>query len=250
LLVVVIFWILIDPKFSDTVELGMIDLRLRPHPGLKQSIMDEIHAEWRGRLWLLAALSSLAIMSSMLMLGRLFVGTSGGRSIAAILTATAVVAGWLCLFTQFDRFRDYSIVWRIKKQIPELKSLAQRLNADWPVETVDIPPYGTFQGDEEHPHLLMTPDYEPPPFTEKLGHFVYRQGDTILFEFRPDYDSPFYVEFHQVATAPESFTEEFPEFINRYELDSFEVVDDGIYLSRYRNLTEFRDPELEELLSE
>lgn len=254
LLVVVILWILIDPKFSDAVELAMIDLRLSPDPGFKKSIMDEIHAELRGRLWLLAVLSSLAIMISALMLGRLFVGTSGGRSIAAMLAATAVVAGWLSLFTQFDRFQEYSIVWRIKRQIPELKLLAQRLNADWPVESVEIPPYGAFQGDKEHPNLLMTPDSEPSLFTEKLGHFVYRQDDAILFEFRMNYDNPFYVEFRKNGTEPRSFEEAFPNFVILHQLEEIHALGDGVYLSRYRESTKFEDgyfdPEVEELLTE
>lgn len=254
LLVVVIVWILIDPMFSDAVELTMIDLRLHPHPGFNQSIMDEMHAELRGRSWLLAVFSLLAIMSSALMLGRLFVGTSGGRSIAAMLTASAVVAGWPLLLTQFDRFREYSIAWRIKRQIPELKVLAQRLNADWPVESLEIPPYGAFQGDEEHPNLLMTLDSEPSLFTENLGHFVYRQGDAILFEFGAAYDRPFFVEFRKDGTEPRSFEEAFPNFVTVYQLEETHGLGDGVYLSRYQESTKFEeeylDSEVEKILTE
>lgn len=166
LLAILFVWIFLDVKFPYTLELGMIDLRWSPHPGFKQSIMDEAHAEVRWRLVFLGTISFLAASSTLWMLVRLFIGSSRGRSVSAMLLATALIAAWICLITQYGRLVDSGIKWRIKRQLPELTSLANRLKADWPTEDTEFPPYGLFRVDSETPEVLVTPQDEEQPFPD------------------------------------------------------------------------------------
>jgi hypothetical protein len=250
LLGLTITWILIDPAFPSTVELSLIDLRLQEHPGLKQSIMDEVHDELRWRMWMLGIISCLVVLSSALIVLRLTAGSPADRSIAAMLMVTSLVAAWLCLYTQYNWLAEYAIEWRIKRQIPQLKLLAERLATNWPNEDIEIEGFGKFGFDPQSPNILMALDEDSQPFVEKLGHFVRNHEGVVIFEFAESHDKPFFVEFHQPESEPRSFQEAFPNFINKYHLVETESVANGVFLSRYSQTTQFFDEELQKLFDE
>ena len=250
-LVLVVFSVLmvIDRLFLGAILLTSVDLGLSSYPDIDQAARDEVDVVIGVRRWLVVALGLLAIVSSAVMLGRLFIGISGRSSKAAMLTASAVVAGWLGFLTLFERVLDFSIYTQIKRQIPELQVLAQRLRADWPVESVEIPPVGFCGKDADLPNSLTVAEagvLAPFGWIEA----IHKHGEAILFDFSYSSGTPCSIEFHQGATTPRSFVERVSHASYRHELDSFEMIDEGVYLSQYHESIELENGEVIEVLWE
>jgi hypothetical protein len=248
-LVALVCLIVIDRDFSNAAVLAAVDLGWNPRADIDPEGLDEAHVRAGWRLWVIAALGLLAIVSTLVMLGRLFAGTFARRNGAAILTAIVIMAGWLGLFTEFERLLDYSIYRQVERQIPELKVLAQRLRVDWPEYSAEIPPLGYLSKDPDHPDMLMLAETEISTPFNWIGA-IQKNDNAILFHFAFISSGPVAIEFHQGATTPESFAEEVRQATYRHDLASFEAIDEGVFLSQYHESIEFENGEVIQVLYE
>jgi hypothetical protein len=248
-LAVLTFLIVIDSYFAGTIALASIDWGLSSQLEFDQESLDEALTLLSGRWWLLVTLCVLAIASTAVMLGRLFANMASRRTLATTVMATIVIAGWLGLFTHFERLHDYSIYQEVQRLLPELEVLAHRLRADWPLRSVEIPSYGYLSPWPDHPTLLAVAESEArTPLSAVTA--IHKHGNAILFGFSYSSGAPFSIEFHQGVTTPQSFVEEAEGSVRRYELHSFAVIDEGVYLSQYHESIEFPSGDVIEVLWE
>jgi hypothetical protein len=226
-------WILIDASFNSMLGLALFDLRIGPRPPFDLRLALGSN-ELRPRLLVLAALATLGL-ACMLCVGiRLFVGRSSGRTIASMLLATALVAGWFGLFVGYDSLSEWGFQLRLWRQLPQFEDAANELAENWPHEDGVHPLLGAYKVDHERPNVLfVTSAYQGHPFHEEVGTFIRRtKNGNIRFELASSTEMRM-LEFYPRGGQPESFAGDIGGRTCEYRLIRVRRLRESVYLTTY-----------------
>lgn len=223
-------WIVVDSSFGVLLDVVLIDLRLRPHPGIA---MGPVHSwgELGSRLAILGVMTVAGFGGLLVVLARSMAGKGTDRTVRGMMLATALVAAWLGLAVSYQSLDWFGFKFRIKRELPSLKAIAARLREAWPRDGGTLPGLGDYQVDASAPdYLLIGGSRSEYPMREKVGWSVRRsKHGAILFQFERDA----FVEYHRDGRSPRSFSEAFSDFSIRRDLIHAEILEQNWYLASY-----------------
>ncbi len=228
-IVALLVWLFIDASFTVALDLALIDLRLRPHPGMDLSW----YHRWNqlgSRLALLAVLTTVGAVATITIVARVFMGHSRGGTVVAVIGAMALLTCWCVLIAGYRGHRTRAFYCRLSRRLPQLRDLAARLEAQWPIADVDIPPFGTFLVDAKTPEVItLLRSHMAHSTADELGPLIRRRKEGGV---RLDF-STCSLEFLPAGSVPATFRDEFPDWIIVWELVHSTLLGNGAFLATY-----------------
>ena len=178
------------------------------------------------RLYLLAGLTSVAVVSTILAIGQSFLRCSR-RRVLTICILCLCWGGFLALHSYLD-IQFLSL--RARGLVPQCKLAAEVLTKEWPAEDGVLPGAGDFRvGRERIPNYLFLELKYPYAVNEQLGYSIERSASNTLYFgmlARADWE----IEYHADRSIPSSYESEWGDTLRPSQ--SFEL-DDGWYLVQY-----------------
>jgi len=241
-LVLMVVWIFVDRWFHSTLGVVLQDLRLE---FLNDTLLRELHQwEFLGpRLFGFAALSLLALASTVIVFARTILGSGKERSIRAMLLATALLALWLSLFVSYDRLWAFAFQYRIVRQEVALRNAAAVLSQQWPKQRVALAGLGDYEISHLGPNALCIVDEDPLIDGITTFHqpfYSIRKSEEGDISFMVESNPECWVHKMGEGRSPQSFTRGDDFLICRFELRRVVDLGDGLYLAYYDML--FSDP--------
>lgn len=190
------------------------------------------------RIATFCALVLCGILVHIVVVSRLFVGRSGGRSISAVMLVTALVAGWFCLYVQYDSLRAAGFRLRIHRRFAELRVVGDQLLDKWPSTDGKLPVVGEYRIDSWdnnrlRPHGRPSEEF---PWTERIGGIIgIRRGETgiVRLQFEAILRHEYCVEFMPKGASPVSFDHPFAGGTLHHSLTGYVRLDASAYLTWY-----------------
>jgi hypothetical protein len=152
-LVLFILWIWVDRSFRWVPWIVGQDLHLRflSDADLRTMHQWDIHGV---RMLVFLILAALGLVSTITVFARLFVGDETGRTIRAMMFATALLAFWLSLFVSYDRLWWFAFRYHILDHHDAMKASVTLLSEQWPAERIVLPGLGSYVPSGRDPDLL------------------------------------------------------------------------------------------------
>jgi hypothetical protein len=157
----------------------------------------------------------------------LFAGAETHRRLRSWFAFTMLVAAWLTLLVGWRELAWQGQRMRLWSDLNEFKTIATKLQADWPAADGKQEGLGTFMAyPQGKPRMLMMLNSDTSPSVSA----VERADGALAFEFAGDSDGT-WLEWHPPGSAPRNFT---GGLEGEYDLRRVSPLGDGWYLVRYR----------------
>jgi hypothetical protein len=103
-------------------------------------------------------LALAAVLSTAMVVVRLFVGDRRGRSLKALFLSVVLASGWLALFVSYDSIAWAGFVWNVRRILPGLEADAKVVCGNWPTTNGELPYLGKYEAvgpDCDWPRTLL-----------------------------------------------------------------------------------------------
>jgi hypothetical protein len=195
-----VIWIYADPWFwlIEMIRVGPP----RPDTGagtVEVASYDHLLPTFGRSAQALSVLRWVALIATILVVIQLFVGRRSGRSLAAWLAATALLAAWLGLIVGYRRIRDDAFRSHARRQILNLERLPESLNEHprWPVDAIETG-FGTYMSYRtNNPNSVLR---KSPWWESEMPFVVYRLNNKGLLFISPA--NRYRFEWHPMGDEP------------------------------------------------
>ncbi len=225
LLAALALWIFFDPRFPAAAQLVAAKMHvLRGGPAAVAG--DRSAIGWRlPALWTAIA---AAIITTLLLLVTLFVGSSTHRRLRSWLAFTMLVAAWLMLLVSWREFAWQGQRLRLRGMVAEFEPIAKSLRENWPTKDGERAGLGSYMAyPQGKPRMLMMLVSESDPQVSAIE----RSDDGALgFELRGE-ENGTWLEWHPVGSTPKTFVGGLEA---EYDFGRTSPLGRGWYLVRYR----------------
>jgi len=191
----------------------------------------EIHGP-RLLVFLVAAI--VALTSTGLAFGRLFLGSEAERSIRCMLLVTLLVACWLAFFTSWERLSWLAFQYRVGRHHDAMKAAVTRLSDQWPTDGIDLPGLGGYEMANDNPNLPFIEGPCPDGLTDFSEAFDrIRRSKEGGFSFAVGSYPGYWVHFFPQDQKPQSYTRNKLDFTASFDLQTVVDLGEGWYLAYY-----------------
>ena len=147
------------------------------------------------------------------------------------------MAGWFCLYVQYDSLRAAGFQLRVHRQFADLRVVGDQLLDEWPSNDGKLPFVGKYSINLWDKNVLeLDGPSEEFPWTERIGGVIgIRRGKTgiVRLQFKTILRHEYCVEFMPKGAVPVSFDRPFGEGMLHYNVTGYVRLDESAYLTWY-----------------